>query len=119
MRASPTAFLLPAMLCAALCLPATTQARSDAYATIESPAAGADLLPFETLERRVTDLGLRVSKLEVRDLLLKAEGFDEFGRKVKLTLDRRTGEVLSRELKLPKHMRYGAGGGAHPAARVR
>lgn len=76
------------------------------------------VLGFDELEQIVIAEGITPTKLEARDLLLKVEGLDADGRKVKLYLDRRSGDVLSRELKLGKHERGSYGNGA-TAPRVR
>lgn len=74
---------------------------------IPSGISTTGVLGLDELERRVTADGISIREIEVRDLLLKVEGFDSQNRKVKLVLDRRSGEVLSREIKLPKQQRYG------------
>jgi len=61
-----------------------------------SPASPPATLTLDALEQRVTAQGIRVKEMKVRGLLLKVEGRDAQHRKVKLTLDRRTGEVLYR-----------------------
>lgn len=87
-------------------------------ANAQTRAAHTEVLGFDELEQIAIAEGITPTKLEARDLLLKVEGFDADGRKVKLHLDRRTGDVLSRELKLGKHERalYGHGAVA-PRAR--
>lgn len=69
---------------------------------------------FAELERLAMAEVPYIRKLEVRDLLLKVDGFDEQGMKVKLYMDRRTGAVLSRELKYDKHGPFGKHGWQHP-----
>lgn len=64
----------------------------------------APVLPFEQLERIASREMAHVTELEVRDLLLKAKGYDSQGMKVEVLLDRRDGHVLSRQVKYPKHM---------------
>lgn len=60
------------------------------------PASPPKTLSLDALEQRVTAQGIRVKEMKVRGLLLKVEGRDQQHRKVKLVLDRRTGEVLYR-----------------------
>ncbi|KAF1685671.1 hypothetical protein B1992_10730 [Pseudoxanthomonas broegbernensis] len=76
----------------------------------------AAVLPFEQLERIAAGEMAHVTELEVRDLLLKAKGFDAQGMKVEVLLDRRDGYVLSRRIKAPKHMQRYA---PHPAPNLR
>lgn len=71
-----------------------TQAAQPAQTTPSTSSA--KTLSLDTLEQRVTALGIRVKEMKVRGLLLKVEGRDAQHRKVELTLDRRTGEVLYR-----------------------
>jgi len=40
--------------------------------------------------------GIRVQELEVRDHVVEVEGHDATNRKVEVTVDRRSGEILSR-----------------------
>lgn len=61
-----------------------------------SPAKPATI-SLADLERVVQNQGIQVKEMKVRDLLLKVEGYDAQGRKVELMLDRRNGEVLSRQ----------------------
>ena len=65
---------------------------------------------FAELERMALAEVPYVKKIEIRDLLLKVDGFNEQGMKVKLYMDRRTGAVLSRELKYDKHGPFGKNG---------
>jgi hypothetical protein len=85
---------------------------------IDTARPTAAVLPFEQLERIAAREIAHVTELEVRDLLLKAKGYDAQGMKVEVLLDRRDGYVLSRRVKMPKHMqRYAP---YHdPAVRVR
>lgn len=65
---------------------------------------------FAELERLAMTEVPYIKKLEIRDLLLKVDGFNEEGMKVKVYMDRRTGAVLSRELKYDKHGPFGKHG---------
>lgn len=94
---------------------AQTQAQRS-YPDTARPAAA--VLPFEQLERIAAREIAQVTELEVRDLLLKAKGYDAQGMKVEVLLDRRDGYVLSRRVKVPKHLqRYAPAGG--PVLRTR
>ncbi|PZQ33382.1 MAG: hypothetical protein DI562_01780 [Stenotrophomonas acidaminiphila] len=85
---------------------------------VDAARPTAAVLPFEQLERIAAREIPHVTELEVRDLLLKAKGYDAQGMKVEVLLDRRDGYVLSRRVKVPKHMqRYAPY--ADPAVRVR
>lgn len=65
---------------------------------------------FHELERMAMAEVPYIKKMEVRDMLLKVDGFDAQGMKVKLYMDRRTGNVLSREVKYDKHGPFGKQG---------
>jgi hypothetical protein len=69
------------------------------------PISTAGVLPQSEMDRRVASYGLYVTEMEIRDLLLKVEGYDSEKRKVKLILDRRNGDLLAREIKLGKERR--------------
>jgi hypothetical protein len=62
---------------------------------------------FAELERMAMAEVPYIKEIEVRDLLLKVEGHDAQGMKVKLYMDRRTGQVLSREVKYDKRGPFG------------
>lgn len=68
----------------------------------ETPISTAGSMSLDEIERRVTAQGLSVTEIEVKGLLVEVEGYDAQGRKVKQVLDRRSGEVLSQKIKLPK-----------------
>lgn len=84
----------------------------------ETARPTAAVLSFEQLERIAAREMAQVTELEVRDLLLKAKGYDAQGMKVELLLDRRDGYVLSRRVKVPKHLQRYAPYAA-PAMRAR
>lgn len=65
---------------------------------------------FHELERLAMAEVPYIKKMEVRDMLLKVDGFDAQGMKVKIYMDRRTGSVLSREVKYDKHGPFGKHG---------
>ncbi|MNR76099.1 hypothetical protein D3C72_67540 [compost metagenome] len=91
--------IITALAFAAQAGPAHAQTVSAVPTRALAPVSTAGALSYEELERRITAQGLRVSKAEVRDLLLKVTAYDQQHRKVKLTLDRRSGEVLAFERK--------------------
>ena len=105
--ASPTARRLS--LLAAVCLGIAFTASAQPYGSYP-PVSTAGSMPFEQLERLAVQHVPYIKKLEVRDLLLKVDGFDEQGMKVKVHLDRRTGDLLSREVKYDKHGPFGKHG---------
>jgi hypothetical protein len=63
------------------------------------PAPGADVLSFAELEKRASAQVPDIREMEVEGRLLKVEGYDVQGRKVKLVVDRRNGSVLSHRIK--------------------
>lgn len=73
----------------------------------EAGVSLAGAMSLDEIERRVSSQGLRITEIEIKDLLVKVEGIDAQGRKVKQVVDRRSGEVLSQSIKLPKHQQYG------------
>lgn len=79
--------------------PAAAQPAPMTSANTLTPIPTAKTLSYEELERRVTAQGLQITKAEVRGLLLKVTAYDSQHRKVKMMLDRRSGEVLAREIK--------------------
>jgi len=54
------------------------------------------------LEQRGVSEGITMTEIETKQRLAEVEGYDAQSRKVKLVVDRQTGEVLSRRLKEPK-----------------
>lgn len=66
------------------------------------PISAAKVLPQGELERRIADQGVYVTKMEIRDLLLKVKAYDNYQRRVSLTFDRRTGDLLAREYNVDK-----------------
>lgn len=66
--------------------------------TTTAPATTSTMLSLTEIERRLKTQGIRVTEIEVRDRVLEVEGYDSNNREVDLLVDRRTGEVLSREL---------------------
>ncbi|MBS0514462.1 MAG: PepSY domain-containing protein [Proteobacteria bacterium] len=65
-------------------------------------AAPAGMLSLDDIESRASAQGIQVKDIEVRDRLVEVEGRDASAQKVKLVYDRKTGEVLSREVKVQK-----------------
>ena len=68
----------------------------------QASATAATLVSLDEIERRAIAEGLQVRDIELRDLLVEVKGRDANAQKVELVIDRRTGEVLSREVKAPK-----------------
>ncbi|HEX7916029.1 PepSY domain-containing protein [Rudaea sp.] len=65
-------------------------------------AAAPGLLSLDEIESRASAEGVQVKDIEVQDRLVEVKGRDASAQKVKLVYDRKTGEVLSREVKAPK-----------------
>lgn len=65
-------------------------------------AAAAPVLSLDEIERRATAQGVQVKEIKLRDRLVEVEGRDADAQKVELLIDRRSGEVLSRETKPAK-----------------
>lgn len=90
----------------AAALPALTLALA---AVVHTPAqaapaaaAAAPVLSLDEIERRATAQGVQVKEIKLRDRLVEVEGRDADAQKVELLIDRRSGEVLSRETKPAK-----------------
>lgn len=62
-------------------------------------ASTAGLLNMAEIERRATSEGIVVTEIELENRLAEVEGRDAQQRKVKLVIDRKTGEVLQRKTK--------------------
>jgi len=56
-------------------------------------------LGMAELEKRGISEGITVTEIEAKQRLAEVEGYDAQSRKVKLVIDRQTGEVLSRRVK--------------------
>ncbi len=84
----------------------------------QSPQPGPRPVPMENARdfRELERLALvevpYIKKMEIRDALLKVDGYDAQGLKVKVYMDRRNGNVLSREVKYDKHGPFGRHGWA-------
>ncbi|HEY6642056.1 PepSY domain-containing protein [Povalibacter sp.] len=63
-----------------------------------TPVEAADVLSIADIESRLVAQGIRIEEIELRDLVVEVEGRDANGREVELLVDRRTGEILSREM---------------------
>jgi len=61
--------------------------------------APANWLGMAELERIGTNEGFTVTEIETKQRLAEVEGYDAQQRKVKLLIDRQTGEILSRRVK--------------------
>lgn len=73
--------------------PAPAAATADASAT-----KARAMLSLTDIEKLVNAQGVRVSEIEVKDNVVEVEGRDTSNREVKLLVDRRSGEILSRKL---------------------
>lgn len=102
--------LLIAAIAAGSMLPATAAAQQPPPPTVYRTVPIDDARDFRELERLALAEVPYIKKMEVRDLLLKVDGFDAQGMKVKIYMDRRTGNVLSREVKYDKHGPFGKHG---------
>jgi len=56
-------------------------------------------LGMAELEQRGISEGITVTEIEAKQRLAEVEGYDAQSRKVKLVIDRQTGEVLTRRVK--------------------
>jgi len=56
-------------------------------------------LGMAELEQRGVSEGITVTEIETKQRLAEVEGYDSQQRKVKLVIDRQTGEILSRRVK--------------------
>jgi len=65
-------------------------------------ATPSNWLGMAELERIGTNEGFTVTEIETKQRLAEVEGYDAQQRKVKLLIDRQTGEILSRRVKEPK-----------------
>lgn len=79
----------------AIAAPAAAQAQAQAQRT-----STAGFLDIGEIERRVKAQGIEVTEIELKTRLAEVEGYDNQSRKVKLVIDRRTGEVLERKVKV-------------------
>jgi hypothetical protein len=69
------------------------------HAQVADPSASATNQPSLTLteiEQILQKEGIRVTELEVKDRVVEAEGYDAQNREIEVLVDRRSGEVLSR-----------------------
>lgn len=88
---------LIAPLAAAALLASTSIWAAETTARTTTLKAGTPTLGLAELEQRISSQGLRVKEMKIKDLLLEVEAYDEQNREVELLIDRRSGEVLSRE----------------------
>ncbi|MDA5193912.1 PepSY domain-containing protein [Govanella unica] len=65
---------------------------------VPAEAQATKTLSLSDLEARVRAQGVQIKELKVKGLILEVEGYNKDGRKVKLLLDRRSGDVLARKL---------------------
>jgi hypothetical protein len=73
-------------------------------APVSSPAAAvpANALSLADIEGKMLAQGVTIKEIELKDRLVEVEGYDSRGRKVELTIDRRSGETLSQKTKSKK-----------------
>jgi len=64
--------------------------------------APSNWLGMAELEQRGISEGITVTEIETKQRLAEVEGYDAQSRKVKLVIDRQTGEILSKRVKEPK-----------------
>jgi hypothetical protein len=77
-------------------------AQEPPQAPVEStPASGnasaAAVMSLTDIEQLLKSKGIRVTEMEVRDRVVAVEGLDGNNREIDLIVDRRSGEILSRE----------------------
>lgn len=83
--------------------PSAAQTSEAAPAPAAAPAGASaagvrQMLSLSEIEKLASAQGVRVSELEVKDNVVEVEGRDSGNREVKLLVDRRSGEILSRKL---------------------
>lgn len=81
--------------------PVGAQTADATPAAVASPAGAAatgarTMLSLTEIEKVANAQGVRVTELEVKDNVVEVEGRDSSNREVKLLVDRRSGEILSR-----------------------
>jgi multidrug efflux pump subunit AcrA (membrane-fusion protein) len=94
-RAARTALLIAAITTAGGFGLASAQTEAPAKSAVTVPATA---LSLGEIENRLTAQGVTISEIEIHDLLAEVEGRDASGKKVKLVIDRRTGETLSHKI---------------------
>lgn len=62
-----------------------------------APARPQAAITFAALERRALAMGIRPTELKIKRMTAEIEGRDAQGRKVEVTIDPRSGQVLNRE----------------------
>ena len=87
-----TALVLATATAGLVCVPGQASAQT-------ARASSAGFLNIAEIERRATSEGIAVTEIELENRLAEVEGRDAQQRKVKLVIDRRTGEVLQRKTK--------------------
>ena len=60
-------------------------------------ASGLPVMSLTDIEQLLKSKGIRVIEMEVRDRVVEVEGLDGTDREIDLLVDRRSGEILSRE----------------------
>ena len=62
-----------------------------------APASNEAMMSLTDIEQLLKGQGLRVTELEVKDRIVEVEAYDSSNREIDLIVDRRTGEILSRQ----------------------
>lgn len=57
---------------------------------------GTPMLSLTEIEAQLAAEGVKISDIELRDLVVEIEGHDAEGREIELVVDRRNGQTLSR-----------------------
>jgi len=70
-----------------------------AFAQQPGTATPSNWLGMAELERIGVNEGFTVTEIETKQRLAEVEGYDAQSRKVKLVVDRQTGEILSKRVK--------------------
>ena len=84
-----------ALSCALILSAGVAAATSPAQSTAAPPT---EVLTLAELETRLTEQGISIREIELKEAVAEVEGHDTAGRKVELLIDRRSGEILSRKL---------------------
>lgn len=111
--AAAVGLMLVALACQTPALAATPTGAYDAPTTSQ-PASTENSLTLAQLRQRAAALGItQVKEMKVKGSLVKIKGYDQQHRKVKVTLDGHTGDVLYRHAR--SHA-YGSAASTPPAA---
>jgi hypothetical protein len=75
----------------------TTPAPEATTPAVTAPASNEPMMSLTDIEQLLKGQGLRVTELEVKDRVVEVEAYDSSNREIDLIVDRRTGEILSRQ----------------------